>query len=159
MQLLSQDNEDLEQGGGGGVVVGGKRGEGEEEEEEGHSLMQEVEIGGGRAGSSPLEAYLAQLRSREIQQQQHTGNGDGKQQEGSSDEEEEEDSDSDDSDDPRPSHHRRGGRPGSSTVSVPSSMKLTFCRKCDGLRPPRAHHCMICGRCIMKVGLCVMGRD
>jgi hypothetical protein len=135
------------------VINGGRQDEEEEEEEEeeGRSLMmqEEVEIGS-RAGSSPLEDYLAQLRSREMQQQQQQAkNGDDKQLEEESDNDEE-CSDSEDSDEPRPSRHRRG-RHGSSTVSVPSSMKLTFCRKCDGLRPPRAHHCMICGRCIMKV--------
>eukprot|EP01114_Cavostelium_apophysatum_P012919 TRINITY_DN3014_c0_g2_i1.p1 TRINITY_DN3014_c0_g2~~TRINITY_DN3014_c0_g2_i1.p1 ORF type:complete len:347 (-),score=44.07 TRINITY_DN3014_c0_g2_i1:30-1070(-) len=27
---------------------------------------------------------------------------------------------------------------------------LTFCRKCNSLRPPRSHHCSDCGRCVLK---------
>lgn len=26
-----------------------------------------------------------------------------------------------------------------------------YCRKCDALKPPRAHHCKVCGRCIPKM--------
>ena len=31
-------------------------------------------------------------------------------------------------------------------VTVPPGLRPTFCRKCNGLRPPRAHHCAICAR-------------
>jgi len=34
---------------------------------------------------------------------------------------------------------------------VPAALRLTKCGKCNGLRPPRAHHCMVCGRCILKM--------
>ncbi len=33
--------------------------------------------------------------------------------------------------------------------SVPAALRLTHCRRCDGVRPPRAHHCVICARCVM----------
>ena len=26
-----------------------------------------------------------------------------------------------------------------------------YCRKCKAFKPPRAHHCSICGRCIVKM--------
>ncbi|RYH17586.1 hypothetical protein EON65_28370 [archaeon] len=26
-----------------------------------------------------------------------------------------------------------------------------FCRKCKAFKPKRAHHCSICGRCIVKM--------
>jgi palmitoyltransferase len=28
-----------------------------------------------------------------------------------------------------------------------------FCHKCWASRPERAHHCSICGRCVLKMGL------
>ena len=34
---------------------------------------------------------------------------------------------------------------------LPHPLRITHCRKCDILRPPRAHHCSVCQRCIMKV--------
>ena len=34
---------------------------------------------------------------------------------------------------------------------VPAPLRLSKCRKCNGLRPPRAHHCSICNVCIMKM--------
>lgn len=27
----------------------------------------------------------------------------------------------------------------------------TFCKKCNNPRPPRAHHCKICGKCVLKM--------
>lgn len=29
--------------------------------------------------------------------------------------------------------------------------KLAMCSHCNGLKPPRAHHCSVCDRCIMKM--------
>ena len=40
---------------------------------------------------------------------------------------------------------------------LPHPLRITHCRKCDLLRPPRAHHCSVCQRCIMKVR-CVASR-
>jgi hypothetical protein len=43
------------------------------------------------------------------------------------------------------------GGPGAHPWPVPPALRLTKCGKCDGVRPPRAHHCMVCGRCILKM--------
>ena len=32
-----------------------------------------------------------------------------------------------------------------------SFMGYRYCKKCDNLKPPRAHHCSICDRCVMKM--------
>lgn len=32
-----------------------------------------------------------------------------------------------------------------------SGNKLAMCSRCNGLKPPRAHHCSQCDRCIMKM--------
>uniref|UniRef100_A0A0D6R0X1 S-acyltransferase n=1 Tax=Araucaria cunninghamii TaxID=56994 RepID=A0A0D6R0X1_ARACU len=37
------------------------------------------------------------------------------------------------------------------TVNGPSKSRFQSCRKCNQLRPPRSHHCSICGRCILKM--------
>uniref|UniRef100_A0A7C8Z5C2 S-acyltransferase n=1 Tax=Opuntia streptacantha TaxID=393608 RepID=A0A7C8Z5C2_OPUST len=29
--------------------------------------------------------------------------------------------------------------------------KIRFCRKCNQLKPPRCHHCSVCGRCVLKM--------
>ena len=29
--------------------------------------------------------------------------------------------------------------------------KLSMCTKCNWFKPPRAHHCSECGRCIVKM--------
>ncbi|KAL2234004.1 probable protein S-acyltransferase 14 [Sesamum indicum] len=29
--------------------------------------------------------------------------------------------------------------------------RIRFCRKCNQLKPPRCHHCSVCGRCILKM--------
>lgn len=41
-------------------------------------------------------------------------------------------------------------------------LKYRYCKHCDGIKPPRSHHCSICGRCVMRmdhhcpwVGRCV----
>lgn len=34
-----------------------------------------------------------------------------------------------------------------SEQSPPSKKTLRWCRKCEALKPPRAHHCKICQRC------------
>ena len=36
-------------------------------------------------------------------------------------------------------------------LPVPPALRMTKCGKCNGIRPPRAHHCMVCGRCILKM--------
>lgn len=47
---------------------------------------------------------------------------------------------------PAASHHR-------AAASAPSDPNaFTHCRTCDAFRPPRAHHCHACGRCVLKVG-------
>ncbi|KAJ3679860.1 hypothetical protein LUZ60_016138 [Juncus effusus] len=28
---------------------------------------------------------------------------------------------------------------------------VRYCRKCDQLKPPRCHHCSVCGRCVLKM--------
>ncbi|KAJ0968611.1 hypothetical protein J5N97_025528 [Dioscorea zingiberensis] len=28
---------------------------------------------------------------------------------------------------------------------------IRFCRKCNQLKPPRCHHCSVCGRCVLKM--------
>ncbi|KAL9245288.1 hypothetical protein vseg_018957 [Gypsophila vaccaria] len=32
-----------------------------------------------------------------------------------------------------------------------SHSKVRFCRKCNQLKPPRCHHCSVCGRCVLKM--------
>jgi len=36
-------------------------------------------------------------------------------------------------------------------VVVPHTLRLTWCNKCEALRPPRAHHCILCNRCVLKM--------
>lgn len=39
-----------------------------------------------------------------------------------------------------------------SGVPIDSShSKVRFCRKCNQLKPPRCHHCSVCGRCVLKM--------
>ncbi|XP_062027407.1 probable protein S-acyltransferase 14 [Rosa rugosa] len=33
----------------------------------------------------------------------------------------------------------------------PANQKVRFCRKCNHYKPPRCHHCSVCGRCILKM--------
>ncbi|CAN6580832.1 unnamed protein product [Malus baccata var. baccata] len=39
----------------------------------------------------------------------------------------------------------------STMVSDPANQKIRFCRKCNHYKPPRCHHCSVCGRCILKM--------
>ncbi|KAH7292242.1 hypothetical protein KP509_29G058700 [Ceratopteris richardii] len=34
--------------------------------------------------------------------------------------------------------------------SLPNS-KVRFCKKCNLFKPPRCHHCSVCGRCVLKM--------
>jgi hypothetical protein len=36
-------------------------------------------------------------------------------------------------------------------------LKRRFCHKCKCIKPPRAHHCSTCNRCINKMGECAGG--
>ncbi|RWW27165.1 hypothetical protein GW17_00008416 [Ensete ventricosum] len=31
------------------------------------------------------------------------------------------------------------------------SQMIRYCRKCNQLKPPRCHHCSVCGRCVLKM--------
>ncbi|KAK6947652.1 Palmitoyltransferase, DHHC domain [Dillenia turbinata] len=31
------------------------------------------------------------------------------------------------------------------------AQQVRFCRKCNQMKPPRCHHCSVCGRCILKM--------
>ncbi|XP_030932594.1 probable protein S-acyltransferase 14 isoform X2 [Quercus lobata] len=33
----------------------------------------------------------------------------------------------------------------------PTNQRIRFCRKCSQLKPPRCHHCSVCGRCVLKM--------
>ncbi|GFP95009.1 probable protein s-acyltransferase 14 [Phtheirospermum japonicum] len=35
--------------------------------------------------------------------------------------------------------------------SESDNSRVRFCRKCNQLKPPRCHHCSVCGRCILKM--------
>ena len=46
--------------------------------------------------------------------------------------------------------------------NVGTLIQYKFCKKCNQLKPPRAHHCSICGKCVLRmdhhcpwVGTCV----
>ena len=41
-------------------------------------------------------------------------------------------------------------------------VQYRYCKKCKGLKPPRTHHCSVCGKCVLRmdhhcpwVGSCV----
>lgn len=34
----------------------------------------------------------------------------------------------------------------------PGPHDMRWCRHCKSLKPPRSHHCSVCGRCVLKVG-------
>jgi ribosomal protein L40E len=38
----------------------------------------------------------------------------------------------------------------SNKINVPEELRVSVCRRCKLLRPPRAHHCIICGSCCLK---------
>ncbi|KAL1830236.1 hypothetical protein ACET3Z_008648 [Daucus carota] len=33
----------------------------------------------------------------------------------------------------------------------PTNLGVRYCRKCNQLKPPRCHHCSVCGRCVLKM--------
>ncbi|KAG6780968.1 hypothetical protein POTOM_013848 [Populus tomentosa] len=37
------------------------------------------------------------------------------------------------------------------TFGEPANPQLRVCRKCNQFKPPRCHHCSVCGRCILKM--------
>ncbi|GAA0145425.1 protein modifying enzyme [Lithospermum erythrorhizon] len=37
------------------------------------------------------------------------------------------------------------------TPSDEEGRSIRFCRKCNQLKPPRCHHCSVCGRCVLKM--------
>ncbi|XP_026401323.1 probable protein S-acyltransferase 14 [Papaver somniferum] len=39
----------------------------------------------------------------------------------------------------------------SSMLGDPANPGVRICRKCNQLKPPRCHHCSVCGRCILKM--------
>ena len=46
--------------------------------------------------------------------------------------------------------------------SVEETYRYKFCDKCEELKPPRAHHCSLCGKCVLRmdhhcpwVGTCI----
>ncbi|KAI3974278.1 hypothetical protein MKX01_030947, partial [Papaver californicum] len=39
----------------------------------------------------------------------------------------------------------------SSMLGDPANPRVRVCRKCNQLKPPRCHHCSVCGRCILKM--------
>lgn len=39
----------------------------------------------------------------------------------------------------------------SALQSDQSNQDIRFCRKCTQLKPPRCHHCSVCGRCVLKM--------
>nr|AHA84213.1 palmitoyltransferase [Phaseolus vulgaris] len=42
-------------------------------------------------------------------------------------------------------------------VQTDPNQRIRYCRKCNQLKPPRCHHCSVCGRCVLKMDhpLCV----
>ncbi|KAB1218956.1 putative protein S-acyltransferase 14 [Morella rubra] len=43
---------------------------------------------------------------------------------------------------------------GSDFSNLPANLanqRIRFCRKCNQLKPPRCHHCSVCGRCVLKM--------
>ncbi|KAJ8767621.1 hypothetical protein K2173_018179 [Erythroxylum novogranatense] len=39
----------------------------------------------------------------------------------------------------------------SAILGEPANQQRRFCRKCKQFKPPRCHHCSVCGRCILKM--------
>ncbi|XP_071931369.1 probable protein S-acyltransferase 14 isoform X1 [Coffea arabica] len=35
--------------------------------------------------------------------------------------------------------------------SDPVNLRVRYCRKCNQFKPPRCHHCSVCGRCVLKM--------
>ncbi|RZC73268.1 hypothetical protein C5167_048750 [Papaver somniferum] len=42
------------------------------------------------------------------------------------------------------------GLPGN-TSDLNNNSRIRYCRKCNQVKPPRCHHCSICGRCVLKM--------
>ncbi|VFQ70018.1 unnamed protein product [Cuscuta campestris] len=40
---------------------------------------------------------------------------------------------------------------GNSHADDPPHPSVRFCRKCNQTKPPRCHHCSVCGRCVLKM--------
>ncbi|KAM7508752.1 hypothetical protein LguiA_019205 [Lonicera macranthoides] len=40
---------------------------------------------------------------------------------------------------------------GSEFGTDPSNTGIRYCRKCNQTKPPRCHHCSVCGRCVLKM--------
>ncbi|XP_022995673.1 probable protein S-acyltransferase 14 [Cucurbita maxima] len=52
------------------------------------------------------------------------------------------------------SEYNNGPGAGPEQGTVPSdsaNRKIRFCRKCNQFKPPRCHHCSVCGRCVLKM--------
>lgn len=39
----------------------------------------------------------------------------------------------------------------SQLAGEPTNLGVRYCRKCNQLKPPRCHHCSVCGRCVLKM--------
>ncbi|XP_077245135.1 putative protein S-acyltransferase 14 [Tasmannia lanceolata] len=39
----------------------------------------------------------------------------------------------------------------STPLPDPANPIIRYCRKCNQLKPPRCHHCSVCGRCVLKM--------
>ncbi|KAK1430347.1 hypothetical protein QVD17_13018 [Tagetes erecta] len=37
------------------------------------------------------------------------------------------------------------------TTPQPTNTRIRYCRKCNHIKPPRCHHCSVCGRCVLKM--------
>ncbi|XP_023772983.1 probable protein S-acyltransferase 14 [Lactuca sativa] len=37
------------------------------------------------------------------------------------------------------------------TTPDPTNSRIRYCRKCNQIKPPRCHHCSVCGRCVLKM--------
>ncbi|KAI3829183.1 hypothetical protein L1987_03300 [Smallanthus sonchifolius] len=37
------------------------------------------------------------------------------------------------------------------TTPEPTNARIRYCRKCNHIKPPRCHHCSVCGRCVLKM--------
>ncbi|KAD6453141.1 hypothetical protein R6Q59_015041 [Mikania micrantha] len=37
------------------------------------------------------------------------------------------------------------------TTLEPTNARIRYCRKCNHIKPPRCHHCSVCGRCVLKM--------
>ncbi|KAJ1419146.1 Palmitoyltransferase, DHHC domain [Sesbania bispinosa] len=43
------------------------------------------------------------------------------------------------------------GSPLNVVVGEPDHRRIRYCRKCNQFKPPRCHHCSVCGRCVLKM--------